>query len=155
MTEGVSAVPSPADVAARVAERTFTQTEVDEIVQSRLKNMKAEYGQVQARAASAQELESRNQQLVSELSSLQLVNLRVRIAAEFGIGADDRDILLTATDEGMLRTQAERFAGLVSQRHVGGNIAPREGSAVQRPEPRGESMREFTRELFDSEPIWD
>ncbi|GAA1608497.1 hypothetical protein [Leucobacter chromiireducens] len=155
MAEGVSAVPSPADVAVRVAERTFTQTEVDEIVQSRLKNMKAEYEQVQARAASAQDLESRNQQLVSELSSLQLENLRVRIAAEFGIGSVDRDILLTATDEGMLRMQAERFAGLVSQRLVGGNLAPREGGVVQRPEPSGESMRESLRELFDSEPMWD
>lgn len=53
MAEGVSSVPSPADVAAQVAERSFTQAEVNEIVQSRLKNMKADYEQLHAKVAAA------------------------------------------------------------------------------------------------------
>lgn len=155
MTGEVSSAPSPADVAAQTAERTFTQAEVNEIVQNRLKNMKAEYEQLQARAASVEDLESRNQQLSSDLSSLQLESLRMRVASEFGISADDRDILLTATDEETLRMQAERFATFPLQRAVGGNVARREGRRVEAPSAMDGSTREFVRELFGHDPLWD
>ncbi|SDQ53031.1 hypothetical protein [Leucobacter chromiiresistens] len=155
MAEEVSSVPSPADVAARVAERSFTQAEVNEIVQSRLKNMKAEYEQLQARVVSAEELESRNQSLTSELSSLQLETLRMRVASEFGISAEDRDILLTATDEDTLRMQAERFASFGLPRLAGGNRAPREGRTVEAPSASDGSMGAFVNELFGSDPMWD
>lgn len=154
MSDEVSAVPSPADVAAQVADRTFTQAEVNEIVQGRVKNMKADYEQLQARVASVGDLESHNQKLASELSSLQLETLRMRVASEFGINASDRDALLTATDEGMLRMQAERLSNVLDQREVGGNRAPREGQAVRSPSPKDGSTEAFVRELFDGDP-WD
>lgn len=155
MTEEVSAVPSPADVAARVAERSFTQAEVNEIVQSRLKNMKDEYEQLQGRAASFEDLTSQNQQLSSELSSLQLQTLRMRVASDFGISAEDRDILLTATDEDGLRMQAERFASFASQRLTGGNVAHREGRAVEVPSAKEGRIGAFVHELFGNDPMWD
>lgn len=154
MTEEVSAGPSPADVAAQVADRTFTQAEVNEIVQGRLRNMRAEYEQLQARVASSEDLESRNQELAAELSSLHLQALRMRVASEFGINAEDRDILLTATDEGTLRAQAERFSSAFAQRSVGGNHAPREGHHVGSPSAKDGSAEAFVRELFDGSQ-WD
>ena len=154
MSDEVSAVPSPADVAAQAAGRTFTQAEVNEIVQSRLRTAKVDYEQLQARVASVEGLESRNQELTSELSSLQLDTLRMRVASEFGISADDRDILLTATDEETLRLQAERFSDVLGQRAMGGNRAPREGGVVRSPSPKDGSAEAFVRELFDREP-WD
>lgn len=150
MSDGVSAVPSPADVAAQVADRTFTQAEVNEIVQGRLKNMRADYEQLQARVASVGDLESRNQELLSELSSLQLETLRMRVASEFGISAEDRDVLLTATDEESLRMQAERLSDVLAQREVGGNRAPKEGGVVRSPSTRDGSAEAFVRDLFDS-----
>lgn len=153
MTNEGSTVPTPADVAARDAGRTFTQAEVNEIVQSRLKNMKADYEQLQARAAAAGELESRSQELASELSSLRLETLRVRIAAEFGIGGEDRDVLLTATDEATLRMQAERFVSYAPQSLSGGNVAPREGRTVEAPSAKDGSLEAFVSELFDRDPI--
>lgn len=153
MTDEFSTVPTPADVAAKDAGRTFTQAEVNEIVQSRLKNMKADYEQLQARAAAAGELESRSQELASELSLLRLETLRVRIAAEFGIGGEDRDVLLTATDEATLRMQAERFVSYAPQGLSGGNVAPREGRAVEAPSANDGSLEAFVSELFDRDPI--
>lgn len=155
MTEEVSAVPSPADVAARVADRTFTQAEVNEIVQGRLKSAKADYEQLQARVASVEELEQRNQKLTTELSSLQLDALRMRVASQFGISSEDRDLLLTATDEDSLRLQAERLGSAASQRLSGGNVAPREGGTVEVRAAGGRDLRSFANELFGSDSVWD
>lgn len=155
MTEEVSSAPSPADVAAQTAERKFTQAEVNEIVQSRLKNMKTEFESLKTDAARADSLQARTGDLEAELSGLRLETLRMRVASEFEIGAEDRDILLTATDEETLRMQAERFIAFAPQRSANGNVARREGRRVESRSPQDGSTRAFVNELFGNDPMWD
>lgn len=71
--------------------------------------------------------------------------LRDQIAATHGITDEDRDILMTGTDEATLTAQAERLSGIpkLSQ----GNRAPREGYTVNAPDP-DESSREYVRAIF-------
>lgn len=155
MTDEVSPVPSPAEVAAQVADRMFTQAEVNEIIQSRAKYMKAEYEHLQANAAAAGDLDSHKQRLASNVSALQLENLRRRVASEFGMSAEDWDVLLTAKDEESLRTQAERFVNFAPQRSAGGNVAHREGCKVAAPPEEDGGTRALVSELFGNDEIWD
>lgn len=77
----------------------------------------------------------------------------MRVASEFGIGSEDRDVLLTATDEDTLRMQAERFVSFAPQRLATGNVAQREGRTVEAPSARDGSVRAFVSELFGNDPM--
>ncbi|MFC7925478.1 hypothetical protein [Microbacterium laevaniformans] len=79
--------------------------------------------------------------------------LRSDIAARHGISAEDRDLLLTGSDEATLTAQAERLAAWdTASRLSRANVARREGQVVGiRRTGEQEEMREFASQLFDTD----
>lgn len=140
----------PATVAARIAPQRFTQDEVDERVSRAVQEVKpADYDEVKAAAASTSGLEHQIAQLEHEIATARLESLRVSVAARFGVTDEDRDILLTGTDEPTLLLQAERLGR--SSRPTG-NVARREGNAVQIGDNRADrEMREYVNDLFGND----
>jgi len=142
-------------------EQTFTQAQVDAIVQQRLeqqaKNKYGDYDDLKAQAAGAKTLEQQLADLTTKFSESETKALRASIAAEFGISTkkgpkgepSDADLLLTGSDEATMRAQAERLGASAAERKKQGNVAPKEGGTVNAGDGN-EAMREFTRNLFAS-----
>ena len=142
-------------------DRTFTQADVDRIVQERLerqsKNKFGDYEDLKAKAESAEALEKRINDLEETASRAERSALVAGIAAQFGISTkrgakgepSDADLFLTGADEATLKAQAERLSLSISDRKRSGNVAPGEGG-----NPDGDNsdpLRQFTRNLFKSE----
>lgn len=139
--------------------QTFTQAEVNQIVQDRLKqqaqNKFGDYDELKAKAAGAQTLEERFGALETELTKTKTEALRSRIAAEFGISTkpakagepSDADLFLTGSDEASLTAQAQRLAGREADRKKQGNVAPKEGETTTTGGPDA-TLREFAKGLF-------
>ncbi|MEV8171063.1 hypothetical protein [Microbacterium sp. NPDC077486] len=150
-------VPTPADVASRTAPRKLTQEQIDREVSRALRDAQAglkpaDYDEVKASAERADALSRRIAEMEKEVADTRLESLRVSVAARFGVSDEDRDVLLTATDETTLVMQAERLAR--SARPTGPR-APREGSTVQKYNNRADrEMREFVNALFDNDVSW-
>jgi hypothetical protein len=72
--------------------------------------------------------------------------LRMRVASKFGIGDEDADLFLTATDEATLTKQAERLTAREADRKKQGNHVPREGESPG--SAKNDPMRDVTRRLF-------
>lgn len=75
--------------------------------------------------------------------------LRTKVIHAYGIGSEDAEALLTATDEDTLIRQAEGINRLASRDLTRGNYVPREGSNPGPPRGGNQDMRTFVRELFD------
>ncbi|MFJ4175805.1 hypothetical protein [Microbacterium sp. NPDC089696] len=151
------AVPTPATVAAQVAPRRLTQADIDREVARALldaeKGLKpADYDEIKAQAERASELEGRIASLQGEISQAQLESLRISVAARFGISDEDRELLMTGTDEAALIAQAERLA--LPARPMG-NVARMEGATVQTGPRRDPEVSEFVDQLFGNYSIWD
>ena len=141
--------------------QTFTQAEVNQIVQDRLKqqaqNKFGDYDELKTKAAGAQTLEERLGLVEKELTTTKAEALRSRIAAEFGISTkpakagepSDADLFLTGSDEASLIAQAQRLAGREADRKKQGNVAPKEG-ATKTTGSDDHELREFARNLFDT-----
>jgi hypothetical protein len=153
MTEPEATTPSPATVAAAHAKRTYTQADVDAQVREALREQRekhADYDQLKKQAEETDLARARAQELEEEISRTRLENLRVTIAINHGISPEDRDVLLTATDETGLTAQAERLAVLKPQRPAGELIAHREGSTTVTPSGDDE-VRTFVRDLMGND----
>lgn len=72
---------------------------------------------------------------------------RDQLAAERGISDEDRNLLMTGTDEDTLLRQANLLEPLPSL--TGGNIARKEGQPVAGPTDDNKTMRAFVNDLFD------
>ena len=144
-TVGQPSRPTPADVAAAHPQRTYTQAELNRVLKTRLNEA------VHARDVDAHPAQT-GDDIADELASTSdLLALRATVANRHGISEEDRDILLTATDEATLELQAARFAEMRPQHHRA-NVAPREGLTVARGSDRDREMREFASELFERDP---
>lgn len=130
-------------------QKTLTQAEVDQIVKDRVQRERAkfaDYDELRAKAEGAKTLEERLAEVEARAAKAETERLRSDIAARFQIGAEDRDLFLTGSDEDTLTAQAKRLAERESERKKQGNVAPKEGGAT---ESAGDSSaREFVRELF-------
>lgn len=143
--------------------KSFTQADVDRIVQDRLsqqaKNKFGDYDDLKAKADGAKTLEDRLGSLEVELSTTKEAALRSSIAARFGVSTEkgpkgepsDADLFLTGSDEATLTAQAERLAGREADRKKQGNYAPKEGQPVTGSGDSNADLREFTKKLFNKE----
>lgn len=102
----------------------------------------------EAQKSEAEKAADRMRQLEAEVESARREALRFKVASKFGIGDEDADLFLTASDEETLTKQAERLAGREDERKKQGNHVPREGTPPREPQP--DDLREFTRQLFQS-----
>lgn len=136
--------------------KTFTQDEVNRIVNARLKQQaKNEFGDYEAVKTTAQTLEQRLGSLEAELNQTKAEALRTSIAARFGISTEkgakgepsDADLFLTGTDESTLTAQAERLAGRRADEKKNGNVARKEGGTTTN-DDGSKDLRAFTRNLF-------
>jgi hypothetical protein len=140
-----------------------SQDDLNRIIGERVKRATAkfaDYKELQAKAAKADEYEKANQteaersaarlaELEAELESTRRESLRMKIASAHGItDADDIDLFLTGTDEETLTRQAQRLADRDADRKNNGNFVPREGT-----NPKSENGSEeaaFARALLGS-----
>lgn len=134
------------------APETFTQAQVDAIVQQRLdqqaKNKFGDYDELKTQAEGAKTVEQKLAALETKTAEAEARALRSDVATKHGISAEDRDLFLTGSDEATLTAQAKRLAERVAEQKKQGNVARKEGDVTN--EGKGdEEMREFTRNLFD------
>lgn len=139
-------------------EQTFTQADLDRIVQDRLvqqaKNKFGDYDDLKAKAGQTATADDRIAKLESELTSTKTDALRSRIAARFSVSTEpgkdgspsDAELFLTGSDESTLTAQAQRLAARAADRIKQGNVAPNEGGTKSSGTDSG--LGEFTRQLF-------
>lgn len=130
--------------------QTFTQADVDRIVQERVAREKAkypDYDEMKAKAEGAKTVEQKLADLERKTAEAEARALRSDIAAKFGISAEDRDLFLTGSDEATLTAQAKRLADREADRKKQGNRAPSEGGTKNTGKTDDE-LREFTGKLF-------
>lgn len=145
------------------AGKTFTQADLDRIVQDRLaqqsKNKYGDYAELKAKAEGAKTTEERLKSLETELSATKESALRSSVAARFGVSTEkgskgepsDAELFLTGTDEATLVAQAERLAGREADRKKQGNYAPKEGAPTTNTGEATQDLRAFTKKLFNKE----
>lgn len=139
-----------------------SQDDLNRVIDERLKRERAKYADykdLKAKAAKADEYEAANQteaekaakrlaELEAELNSTRAESLRLRIATEHGItDTDDIDLFLTGTDEETLTKQAKRLAGREADRKKTGAHVSREGATLT---PESNEERKFVRDFFGS-----
>lgn len=131
-------------------EKTFTQEDVNRIVDARLKqqaqNKFGDYEDLKAKAEGAKTVEQKLADLEAKHAEAEARALRSDIAAQYGISAEDRDLFLTGSDAATLEAQAKRLAEREAERKKSGNIARGEGSTTGSVQP--DAKREFARALF-------
>lgn len=150
MTDVTTNTPSPADIAAAHPTKQYTQAEVDAMVRDAMRKQReqhADYDELKAKAEQADLAHERTQSLEQDIANTRLDNLRITVANDHSISHEDRDALLTATDEAGLRAQAERLAALNQSRPAGGLVARREGGSTVVPSS-DDDTRAFLRELM-------
>ena len=145
------------------ATQTFTQADVDRIVRERLaqqaKNKFGDYDELKTKAGDAQTLEQRVADMEARTAAAESAALRASVAAEFGISTkkgpkgepSDADLFLTGTDESTLTAQAQRLAAREEDRKKQGNFAPKEGTTPSGGSGSEDSLRDFTKKLFNKE----
>lgn len=131
--------------------KTFSQDEVNRIVNSRLKEQAekrfGDYGELKAAAEGAKTVEQQLADLKSKYEASEARALRSDIAARHGISAEDRDLFLTGSDEATLEAQAKRLSERVADQKKQGNRAPKEGRTPSTG-TGDEDMRVAVRGLF-------
>lgn len=101
-----------------------------------------------AQKSEAERAAERIRVLEEQAQAAQRDALRFKVASKYGIGDEDADLFLTASDEETLQKQAERLASRTDERKKQGNHVPREGAAST---PAENEDRQFARQLFGSE----
>lgn len=145
------------------AGKTFTQADVDRIVQDRLaqqaKNKFGDYDALKTKAGESASLEERLAGLETRAQKAEQDALRATVAAAHGISTkkgdkgepSDADLFLTGTDEATLKAQAERLAGRAAEQKKHGNVAPKEGTPPAQTGDDNTDLRDFTKKLFNKE----
>lgn len=140
---------------------SFTQADLDRIVQDRVARERAkfaDYDDLKSKAGESQTLEQRVADMEARTKAAEASALRASVAAEFGISTkkgpkgepSDADLFLTGADESTLTAQAQRLAAREEDRKKQGNFAPKEGNS---PSTSGDAndLRDFTKKLFNKE----
>lgn len=132
-------------------EQSFTQADIDRIVNDRLaqqaKNKFGDYAELKAKADGAKSVEQQLADLSAKHAEAEARALRSDIATKHGISAEDRDLFLTGSDETALTAQAVRLAGRVADQKKQGNVARKEGGTTTSGDPE-KDMRVAVRNLF-------
>lgn len=129
--------------------KTFTQAEVDQLIKQRLaqqaRNKFGDYNDLKEKAGKSQTLEERIAAMEKSSQDAELKALRAEIAGEHGLSKEDRDLLLTGTDEDTIRQQAKRLSDNSATTRKRGPSAPKEGNTTK---PSASEEREAARQLF-------
>lgn len=132
-------------------EKTFTQAELNQIINDRLaqqaKNKFGDYAELKAKADGAKSVEQKLADLESKHAEAEARALRSEIATRHGISAEDRDLFLTGSDEAALEAQAKRLAERNADQKKNGNRAPKEGSTTTTDDGK-KDIRTFAKNLF-------
>lgn len=133
-------------------ERTFSQEDIDKLVskvraEERRKASEkfSDYNDLKEKAGKAQTLEERVASMEKAGREAEVKTLRAEIASEFSLSKEDRDLLLTGTDEDTIRQQAKRLADNTADSRKRGPVAPKEGNKSK---PNVSEEREAARQLF-------
>ena len=128
-------------------ERTFTQADLDRIVQERIQRERAkfsDYDELKKRAGEKATLEDRVAAMEQRAVKAELSALRNEIASNYKIDADDRDLFMTGADGDTLTAQAKRLAERSAANDRRGT-APNEGRQKSN---NNADERETVRQLF-------
>ena len=98
----------------------------------------------ESQKSEAEKAADRIRALEEQLTAANRSALRFKVASKYGIGDEDADLFLTASDEETLTKQAERLAGRSDERKKQGNRVAREGS---NPQSKDDPNRAFLREM--------
>lgn len=104
-----------------------------------------------ARMPEASDFEALANEMLRRAEEAEFQALRAQIAADHGLSKEDREILLTGTDEYTLRLQAQRLAETGRRHLTGGNVARTEGRPVNHGANSNHDNRDFLR-LMVGEP---
>lgn len=129
----------------KTADKSFTQADVDRIVQERVQRAEAKYADYDAlksKAEGAKTLEDRIAEMETRATNAEVAALRSKYAVDV---PEKLRPLLTGTTDEELKAQAELLAEGESERKKKNNVSPREGT---NPQSGSDPMREFTRGLF-------
>lgn len=129
-------------------ESSFTQADVDRIVQERIQRERAkfaDYDDLKAKAGEKATAEERLADLEKRYADVEAKALRSEVAAQYGISAEDRDLFLTGSDEEALVAQAKRLGERDSERKKRSNHVPNEGT---NPRPPDDERRLLAEQLF-------
>lgn len=137
--------------------KTFTQDDVNKIIDERLKRERekfADYDDLKKKVGAAATDADRIAALEKDLTDTRTDALRSRIQAKHKVSDEDAKLFLTGSDEETLTAQARRLAERASEaeaesakRKKQGNKVPGEGST---PKPGDDELAAFTRGLFTS-----
>ena len=100
----------------------------------------------EAQKSEAEKAAGRIKALEDEVETSKRDALRFKVASKYGIGDEDVELFLTASDEETLTKQAERLVGRQDERKKQGNRVPNEGT---NPQAKPDEMQAFARRLFD------
>lgn len=130
-------------------EPTFTQAEVDRILNDRLARERAkfaDYDELKERAAGAKSLEERVADIENQARQSEERALRAEVANAKGLTPGQAKRLVGST-KAELEADADALLADIGAQRKQGNVAPREGG---NPNPSGSSSddREFARQLF-------
>ena len=133
-------------------EQSFTQADVDRIVNERLAREKtkyADYDDLKAKAGNAVTLEERVAEIEKQAKASEDRALRAEIANAKGLTASQAKRLIGSTREELEADADELLKDIgerESERKKRGNRVPDEGKTT--PKAGDDEMREFTRNLF-------
>ncbi len=145
--------PTKDGESAQPKEQSFTQADVDRIIEDRLKRERettkkkfGDYEELKVKAGEKATADERLATLEQQLKDSQREALKRRVQAAHSISNEDADLFLVGTDEDTLTAQAKRLADRESERKKHGNHVPREGNT---PLSAGEQAdAQFARKLF-------
>lgn len=155
MSEAAAEAP-PAEGEGQQQEPTFTQADVDRIIDARLKRERekfSDYDTLKAKAEGAKTAEQRIADLEQRLADADAKEARRQLVAKVAgdhkiTDPDDIALFLTGSDEDTLTAQAKRLTERTASERRG-NYVPNEGKNTT---PQGDAdMRAFARQLFEQE----
>lgn len=130
-------------------DRHFTQAELDRIVSDRIARERArfqDYDELKAKASASRSLEERLAELETVNKAANVRALRSDVAARFKLGAEDRDLFLTGSDEESLVAQATRLSAALEARTA--PKAPKPNPAQQEVNPPADDADAVARAFF-------
>lgn len=137
----------PAEAGGKETGKTFTQADVDRIVQDRIARERerfADYDDLRARAEGAKTLEDRVADIEKNARDAEQRATRAEVANAKGLTPTQAKRLVGTTREELEADADALLADLGAQRTTG-NVAPSEGGTTQ---AKPSDMQQFTDKLF-------
>lgn len=143
-----AAPPEAAKAEEGKPDQSFTQADVDRIVQERVKRAEAkfaDYDDLKQKAAGAKTVEDRVAEIERQAKESEARALRAEVAITKGLTSGQAKRLIGSTRE-ELEADADDFLKDVTERKTKNNVSPREGTNPS--SDAGGDEREFVRGLF-------